>query len=587
MPTDFTGQTFGSYKLVAQLGRGGMASVYRGYQESIDRSVAVKILPPEFLHDPNFSQRFLAEARTLAKLTHPSILPLYDFGTANDVPYIVMPLMAKGTLGDRLHAPLPLAEVVRIITPIAAALDYAHKQGVIHRDIKPSNILFDQNDTPFLGDFGISKALEASSSMTGTGIVGTPDYMSPEQARGENLDGRSDVYSLGVVAYQALTGSNLFKATTPIGVMLKHATEPPPPLRESRPDISQTVDDVIQKSLAKYPIERYQTGAEFAQALAKAAFPHADAPTWPEPKPSDNVATIIGPTPVSKPPTGPRAPLPPGAQAGAAYQATGTVTAPPAKKGGFGGLLVGGSVGIVVGIVLVIALIICSCIALIAMFPASTPTPQPTATFTPRPIPTATPEPTIPPEPTQAPFIFFDDFSDESTGWSTFESDTAAVVYESGDMVIRLFTTDWFAWSNSNRSQFSNVFIDVGASVAKAGPDTSFGIMCNYVDSDNYYYMGIDSDGYYAIIQYAAGADTFLTGNGQWVQSDLITPNAGFYQLGAACANDFLALYVDSQLIDSTSASGMTASDVGVFVWTNESSDEEIRFDNFSVSALP
>ena len=154
-------------------------------------------------------------------------------------------------------------------------------------------------------------------------------------------------------------------------------------------------------------------------------------------------------------------------------------------------------------------------------------------------------------------------------------------------MVIRLFTTDWFAWSNSNRSQFSNVFIDVAVSVVRAGPDTSFGIMCNYVDSDNYYYVGIDSDGYYAIIQYAAGTDTFLTGGGQWVQSDLITPNAGFYQLGAACANDFMALYVDGQLIDSAGVSGQTTSDVGVFAWTNESSDEEIRFDNFSVSALP
>ncbi len=583
MPTDFTGQTFGSYKLVSQLGRGGMASVYRGYQESIDRSVAVKVLPPEFLHDPNFSQRFLAEARILAKLTHPSILPLYDFGTANNVPYIVMPLMAKGTLGDRLRAPLSVAEVVRIVTPIAAALDYAHKHGVLHRDVKPSNILFDQNDTPFLGDFGISKALEASSSMTGTGIVGTPDYMSPEQARGETLDGRSDVYSLGVVAYQALTGSNLFKATTPIGVMLKHATEPPPPLREIRPDIPQAVDDVVQKALAKYPIERYQTGAEFAQALAKAAFPHADAPTWPEPKPSDNVATIVDAKapPAGKPATGPRTPLPPGTPAGAAYQATGTVAAPPAKKGGIGGLLVGGGVGLVVGVILVIAVIVCSCIGLVMLIPSSTPTPQPTPTFTPKPIPTATPEPTA------LPFIFFDDFSDSGSGWSTFSSENGSAEYGSGDMVIKLFKTDWFVWTYSNQPQFLNIFVDVAVNVVRAGQDTSFGIMCNYVDNDNYYYLAIDSGGYYAIIQYAAGTDTFLTGGGEWVQSDLIAHDAGFYLLGAACADDFLALYVDGQLIDSASVSGLTTSDVGVFAWTNESSDDEIHFDDFTVSALP
>ncbi len=585
MPTDFTGQTFGSYKLVSQLGRGGMASVYRGYQESIDRSVAVKILPPEFLHDPNFSQRFLAEARILAKLTHPSILPLYDFGTANDVPYIVMPLMAKGTLGDRLHAPLSVAEVVRIVTPIAAALDYAHKHGVLHRDVKPSNILFDQNDTPFLGDFGISKALEASSSMTGTGIVGTPDYMSPEQARGETLDGRSDVYSLGVVAYQALTGSNLFKATTPIGVMLKHATEPPPPLRESRPDIPQAVDDVVQKALAKYPVERYQTGAEFAQALAKAAFPHADAPTWPEPKPSDNVATMVDAKapPVGKPATGPRTPLPPGTQAGTPQQATGSVSAPPAKKGGIGGMLVGIGGGMIAGIVVAVVAL-CGGIILCGMWAASletsTPTPRPLPTSTPKPIPTATPEPTA------LPFVFFDDFSDSGSGWSTFSSESGSAEYGSGDMVITLAQTDWFVWTYSNRAQFSNIFVDVAVNVVRAGQDTSFGIMCNYVDSDNYYYLAIDSGGFYAIIQYA-GADTFLTGGGEWAQSDLITPNAGSYFLGAACANDFMALYVDGQLIDSVSVSGPTTSDVGVFAWTNESSDEEIHFDDFAVSALP
>jgi len=232
MPTDLIGLTFGSYKLVELIGRGGMATVYRGFQESIDRSVAIKVLPPEFLHDPSFSQRFIAEARTLAKLTHPSILPIYDFSAAHDVPYIVMPLMTSGTLNDRIHrGPLSLAEVVRLFTPIADALDFAHSQGVVHRDIKPSNILFDQRGQPFLADFGIAKALEATTHLTGTAIVGTPDYMSPEQARGEPIDGRSDVYSFGVMAYQCLSGDTLFKATTPIGVMLKHATESPPPRR--------------------------------------------------------------------------------------------------------------------------------------------------------------------------------------------------------------------------------------------------------------------------------------------------------------------------------------------------------------------
>ena len=259
---------FGSYKLTAVLGRGGMATVYRGYQEAVDRYVAVKVLPAELMHDNSFAARFTNEARMLARLTHPSILPLYDFGNANGMPYIVMPLMTGGSLADKVtRGPLPIAEIGRIFTPIAQALDFAHKQGVLHRDVKPNNILFDQHDNPFLSDFGIAKAMEGASTLTGTGVIGTPDYMSPEQARGETIDGRSDVYSLGVVAYQSPTGHQLSQATTPMGVIFKHATEAPRPLHEVRPDIPLPVEKVILRALAKSPAERYQTATEFAQAL--------------------------------------------------------------------------------------------------------------------------------------------------------------------------------------------------------------------------------------------------------------------------------------------------------------------------------
>ena len=272
MPRQLTGKIFGSYKLGAQLGRGGMGTVYHGYQKSIDRSVAVKVMAPELGQDERFSARFLAEARTLNQLTHASILPLYEFGTANDMPYIVMPLMPNGTLGDRLgKGPLALGEVVRLLTPIAAALDYGHGQGVLHRDVKPSNILFDQHDAPLLADFGIAKALEDPTGLTTTGVLGTPDYLSPEQARGEPLVVQSDQYSLGVVVYQCLTGKPLFKATTPLGVMYKHASEPAPRLRGARPDLPEAVEAVVQRSLAKNPKERYQTASEFITALATEA----------------------------------------------------------------------------------------------------------------------------------------------------------------------------------------------------------------------------------------------------------------------------------------------------------------------------
>jgi len=271
MTLDLLGRNFGVYKLVELLGRGGMASVYRGYQESIDRSVAIKVLPAEFLHDPNFNQRFVQEARALSKLTHPAIVSLYEFGQQDDLPYIVMPLMTGGSLADRLRrGALPLDEVARILTPLADALDFAHRQNIWHRDVKPNNILFDQHNNPYLSDFGIAKAVgSAASSLTGSGIIGTPDYMSPEQARGEQIDHRADIYSLGVVAYQMLTGEVMFKATTPLGVIYKHINELPPPLRQLRPELPASVEDIVFKSLAKNPGDRYGSANEFIHALTE------------------------------------------------------------------------------------------------------------------------------------------------------------------------------------------------------------------------------------------------------------------------------------------------------------------------------
>ncbi len=395
MPTDFTGHTFGSYKLVAQLGRGGMATVYRGYQESIDRSVAVKVLPHEYMHDPNFSERFVAEARVLAKLVHPSIMPLYDFGTG-EVPYIVMPLMAHGTLADRLaRGPLALAEVLRIAVPIASALDYAHQQGVIHRDLKPSNILFDQNDTPYLGDFGIAKALETTSGLTGTGIIGTPDYMSPEQAQGEKIDGRSDLYALAVVVYQLLTGHQLFHATTPMGIVLKHVTEAPPFVRLARPELPEAVDQVLQKALAKRPEDRYQTASEFVAALTAAAGQPATATAYPPA--TEAMQTMLKPATMSAvppsqgrpltpgtpvPPVGTTRPVTPGTPM-PPVETTRPVTPmppltaapPPARKSGLGSFWLGSGVGIMVGVGVIILLIGAGCAGLIGLAMLNKPTP--------------------------------------------------------------------------------------------------------------------------------------------------------------------------------------------------------------------
>lgn len=335
---NFIGMTFGSYKLVAPLGRGGMGTVYRGYQESIDRSVAIKLLPAELLSDPSFLTRFTEEARALSKLTHPAILPLYEYGQANGLPYIVMPIMANGNFAERMKAnggPLTLSETVKALTPIAAALDFAHQQNVIHRDIKPSNILFDSQDHAVLADFGLAKMLE-SELETGSGSVsGTPAYMSPEQALGHKLDGRSDLYSLGVVAYEALVGQTPFYSKNVIQLAMKHVNEAPPKPRDVRPEISKAVEDSILKVLAKERGARFATAGEFLQALSNAAYlsrdfwrptrhGHSDdVPSQPElaapPGPSpvtpvvDEKVPVAEKSPVEKPPAAPKPSAPVGA----------------------------------------------------------------------------------------------------------------------------------------------------------------------------------------------------------------------------------------------------------------------------------
>ena len=268
---DLTGKQFGPYRVVAPLGEGGMAAVYRAYQASMDRYVALKVLPQYFARDPEFVGRFAQEAKVLAKLQHVHILPVHDFGEADGYTYIAMPFVQTGTLADLLDSePLPLDQVEKIISQVGSALNYAHSQGVVHRDVKPSNILIDSLGNCLLTDFGIAKIVEGTTAFTQTGgIIGTPAYMSPEQIRGEKLDGRSDVYSLGVVLYEMATGRPPYKAETPPAIFVKHLHDPLPPPHIHNSEIPQGVERVILKALCKERDDRFDTPGEMAVALTR------------------------------------------------------------------------------------------------------------------------------------------------------------------------------------------------------------------------------------------------------------------------------------------------------------------------------
>ena len=242
-----------------------MATVYRAYDPLFEREVALKILKQELLANPQIRERFERETKIIAKLEHAAIVPVHDVGRDKDQLFFVMRYMSGGSLSDRIqNKSMTFSEIAYIIQRVAAALDYAHEKGVIHRDLKPGNILFDEYNNPYISDFGIAKISRASIKLTSSGIIGTPTYMSPEQAQGEEVDGRSDIYSLGVILFEMLSGKTPYEATTPLGMAFKHASDPVPHILKVNPNLPNTVETVIEKVMAKDRDQRYSTGAEFA-----------------------------------------------------------------------------------------------------------------------------------------------------------------------------------------------------------------------------------------------------------------------------------------------------------------------------------
>jgi serine/threonine protein kinase len=244
-----------------------MASVYKVYDESLERHVALKVVHGAFLGDPTFAERFRREAKVVARLEHPHVVPVHAFGVEGGVPWMAMRLITGGAVSSRLAlGPLPTRDAVRIVGDVAAALDYAHSKGVVHRDVKPQNMLLDEDERVYLADFGIARLLEASTHLTATGMIqGTPAYMSPEQATGQAVDSRADVYALGIVAYEALTGRVPFSGPTPVSILLKHVSEPVP--RPPASELPAPATNVLEKCLAKSPEERFASAMDFVAAL--------------------------------------------------------------------------------------------------------------------------------------------------------------------------------------------------------------------------------------------------------------------------------------------------------------------------------
>jgi serine/threonine protein kinase len=565
METLQPGQMLGPYRIINQIGKGGMATVYKAYQPSVDRYVAVKVLPSQLAESKEFATRFQQEARIIAKLEHPHILPVFDYGESDGIAYFVMRYLEAGTLKDKMvaHRPLPLNEIDHIFTQLIDALSYAHSFGIVHRDLKPANALIDSHGNIFLTDFGIAKLLEsASPRLTQTdAIMGTPAYISPEQAQAGPVDQRSDIYSLGIILYEMVTGQVPFAADTPLAIILKHVSDPLPLPSLIKPDIPASIEQIILKALAKDPRDRFATADAFLAAWKRAL---------------EEKDTVRRPAePMSMP------------AVRATTAAPVTRAIPNARRS------MGWAAGCLAGVCLLLSVAGVGLVALnwqnLSFLGPATDVP----TQVPTNVPTNTPINTPVPTETVAPIsvdnvLLEDDFS--SSQWGTGTDADSAVEYDNEALQMIVFTNNWFVWSTPDDQDYQNVHMEVTVSNNDTDTHTAFGLMCNQQASSDssFYYFAVTPAGQYAIAKATVDQDdVFLTNNDDWAISSLIPKNASSYRVGADCGKGTLTLYVEGQQIASVSDASYTQGGVAVFAWSaEEATTTDVSFDDFLMRSL-
>jgi serine/threonine protein kinase len=440
-----------------------------------------------------------------------------------------------------LSETLSLDEVNNIFIQLAGALGYAHAQGVVHRDLKPANVLVDANGNLFLTDFGIAKILEsASPSLTQTSaVMGTPTYISPEQASALPIDQRTDIYSLGVMLYEMVTGQVPFVADTPLGVIIKHLSEPLPLPSLVNPEISPAIEQVLLKALAKETQDRFSNVAEFASA-------------WKQALQGVDVSPDISQK---------------GLKPALPTQEKPAISTRAVSKSGRS--LIGYGIGCIAVICLAFSAL--GGLGLASQFfnRASTPT---QASIIPGEI------------------ILQENFSAATTTWGVVDDENSLVYLDDEALRMVISKRNWFVWSSPNSIAYRDVYLETTVINNDTDQYTAFGLFCNQqTDGQSFYYFGITPAGQYAIARVDSGTlENFITNNGQWGYSNLIEKNAPSYHVEAACGNGVLTLSVNGKQIDTVTDTTYTSGRAGVFIWSAEQATKtDISFDDFILANLP
>jgi len=580
------GRQLGKYQIRSEIGQGGMGTVYKAYDATLDRFVALKVLAPQLAWEEEFVQRFVREARAAARLKHPNIVTIYDVGRAGGWYYFAMDYVAGTTLAQIIHqrGAMPAEEVMRVLGPLAAALDHAHSRGLIHRDVKPSNVIVSEAGDVVLTDFGIVRAAQAKGLTRSGTVMGTPEYMAPEQASGDDVDPRTDQYALGIVAYEMLAGSVPFDAESTPRLLYRIVHDAPLPLRTVRPDLPEAASRALSRALAKEKNERYGSCRAFVESLDQSlqAQP-ADVPARRTPAPAARVAAASTPGRVAVP-SQPR-----------------PTTRPPTRPGKERqrAVLLGlGGVGLaIVGLLCLGAVVVGILLGpwgpgkengepppIIATTTAPPTVRQQAATLPPSPspvLPTPEAQPTDTPPSQQGNIVFQDNFADHNSGWEIGDYEAGSVGYEGGAYSVVSLGPTMPMWGVANLF-LTDLVIEVDATQVAAGPENNneYGVGCRIQPDGDGHYLSVSGDGYYSIwLNYGPDWIPLV----DWAESDAIQQGNATNHILAVCDGPTLSLFVNGQHLATVEDETFSGGDIALTATSYEDATTKIAFDNLAV----